>query len=60
MPQPPESHSNPDLTILSDNKARWNTPEYRRHGFHNLHQINRYGITLRSDQVLNLEKEIDY
>lgn len=60
MPQPPDSYSNPDLTILSDNKARWNTPEFRRHGFQNLHQINRYGITLRSDQVLSLEKEIDF
>lgn len=44
MQQSPDSYPNPDLAILADNKARWNTPEYRRHGFQNLHRINRYGI----------------
>ena len=55
--------SNPDLTVDKDNeegnKARWNTPECRRHGFHNLHRNNRYGMVLRSPRVLQLQDNHD-
>ncbi len=54
-----KTHTNPDLTLVEDNKARWNTPAHRRHGFHNLHKINRYGLLLRSDHVLTLDEKID-
>ncbi len=50
---------NPDLAIVSDNKPRWNTPDHRRTGFQNLHTITRYGISLRSDEVLTLTRAID-
>ena len=50
---------NPDLAIVSDNKPRWNTPDHRRTGFQNLHSITRYGISLRSDEVLTLTRAID-
>ncbi|MDH3741708.1 MAG: serine hydrolase [Hyphomicrobiales bacterium] len=53
------SFANPDLAILADNKARWNTPAHRRAGFQNLHTINRYGISLRSDEVLALSEAFD-
>jgi CubicO group peptidase (beta-lactamase class C family) len=50
---------NPDLTIVTDNKPRWNTPDHRRAGFHNLHRNARYAISLRADKVLTLEKCLD-
>ena len=53
------SASNPDLTVVADNKPRWNTPDHRRAGFHNLHRNARYAMSLRSDRVLTLEKRID-
>ncbi len=46
---------NPQLITLKDNKALWNLPKTRRHGYRNLHKINRYGIFLRSDLVLKLK-----
>jgi CubicO group peptidase (beta-lactamase class C family) len=52
--------ANPDLVTLADNKARWNLPDHRRHGFHNLHTIARYGLSFRSSRVLPLRKEIDW
>lgn len=55
-----ESYTNPDLEVVANNMQRWNTPEHRRQGFRNLYRINRYGLTLRSDQVLKLDKNIDY
>ena len=54
-----ESEANSTLITLRDNKAKWNLPEYRREGYRNLHKINRYGLFLRSDQVLKLENKID-
>ena len=54
------SYTNPDLDVAPSNMPRWNTPEKRRHGFRNLHRINRYGMSLRSDQVLGLEKNINF
>ena len=52
-----KSLKNPDLLTLKDNKALWNLPKTRRYGYRNLHKINRYGIFLRSDLVLKLEKK---
>lgn len=53
------SESNPDLTVVADNKPRWNTPDHRRAGFHNLYRNVRYGMSLRADHVLTLEECID-
>lgn len=55
----PKGFANPDLSIYSDNKPRWNTPDFRRAGYHNLHNINRYGLSLRSDRILRLSKSIN-
>jgi len=52
-----KSVKNPNLLTLKDNKALWNLPKTRRYGYRNLHKINRYGIFLRSDLVLKLEKK---
>ena len=49
------SYKNPELATVKDNKALWNLPKTRRHGYRNLHKINRYGLFLRSDLVLKLE-----
>ena len=54
------SEPNPTLVTLRDNKAKWNLPEYRREGYRNLNRINRYGLFLRSDQVLQLDKNINH
>ena len=51
------SYKNPELTTVKDNKAVWNLPKTRRHGYRNLHKINRYGLFLRSDLVLKLKKK---
>ncbi len=50
------SYKNPELATIKDNKALWNLPKTRRFGYRNLHKINRYGLFLRSDLVLKLEK----
>ncbi len=55
-----EFYLNPELEVLAGNSVRWNTTALRRHSFRNLHRINRYGISLRSDLVLRLEKNIDH
>ncbi|MER9714456.1 beta-lactamase family protein [Mesorhizobium sp. M0174] len=54
------SIANPDLVTLFDHKARWNLPDYRRAGFHNLHTTLRYGFSMRAPRVLPLRKEIDW
>ncbi|MFD2054785.1 serine hydrolase domain-containing protein [Mesorhizobium calcicola] len=54
------STANPDLVTLFDNKARWNLPDHRRSGFHNLHTTMRYAISLRAPGVLPLQKQIDW
>ncbi len=51
------SYKNPELATVKDNKAVWNLPRTRRHGYRNLHKINRYGLFLRSDLVLKLKKK---
>ncbi|MES0169913.1 hypothetical protein NKJ87_28810 [Mesorhizobium sp. M0027] len=51
---------NPDFVTLYDNKARWDLPDHRRHGFHNLHTTLRYGMSLRAPGVLPLRKEVDW
>ncbi|MBT7614481.1 MAG: serine hydrolase [Rhodospirillaceae bacterium] len=51
---------NPDLVTGRDNKARWNQPDTRRHGFHNLHTRMRYALSLRAPSVLPLTKQIDW
>ncbi|UVK49940.1 beta-lactamase family protein (plasmid) [Mesorhizobium sp. AR02] len=54
------SIANPDLAILFDNKPRWNLPDYRRCGFHNLHTTARYAMSLRAPGVLQLRKDVDW
>ncbi|ESW65309.1 beta-lactamase family protein [Mesorhizobium sp. C280B] len=54
------SVANPDLVTLFDNKPRWQLPDYRRRGFHNLHTTARYALSLRAPRVLPLNKEIDW
>lgn len=50
---------NPALETVDDHKAFWNSPDYRRWGFHNLHRNARYAMSLRADCVLDLEKRLD-
>ncbi|TIR02787.1 MAG: serine hydrolase, partial [Mesorhizobium sp.] len=54
------SIANPDLDILFANQPRWNLPDYRRRGFHNLHTTMRYAMSLRAPRVLPLRKQIDW
>ncbi|MDF3218270.1 class C beta-lactamase-related serine hydrolase [Mesorhizobium sp. M7A.F.Ca.CA.001.09.2.1] len=54
------SIANPDLDILFDNQPRWNLPNYRRRGFHNIHTTVRYTMSLRAPRVLPLRKQIDW
>jgi len=50
---------NPDLIVGPDLREAWNTAERRRWGFHNLHRITRYGLHLRSRDVLGVKRRID-
>ena len=50
---------NPDLDVEAGNQANWNRPDKRRWGFHNLHRLSRYGLSLRATNVLPLTKVID-
>lgn len=50
---------NPDLAVVADNKANWNLPDRRRHGFHNLHLLARYAMSFRAARVMTLEKRMD-
>jgi CubicO group peptidase (beta-lactamase class C family) len=50
-----KTHPNPDLSVLEDNKQRWNHPAYRRHGFHNAHTLFRRSWMFRSRNVLELK-----
>ncbi|MGY8995994.1 MAG: serine hydrolase domain-containing protein [Alphaproteobacteria bacterium] len=52
-------HPNPDLIVGPDLRESWNTAERRRWGFHNLYRITRYGMHLRSRDVLALKHRID-
>ena len=57
--QQPETIRNPQLDVLDGRKSEWNQPAIRRWGFHNLSQITRYGLSIRSPQVMVLEKDQD-
>ncbi len=50
---------NPDLGVAEGGRTHWNTPETRRWGFHNLHRITRYGLGLRSRNVMVLQSDTD-
>ncbi|SJM32652.1 serine hydrolase domain-containing protein [Mesorhizobium delmotii] len=54
------SIANPDLEVLFDNKPRWDLPDSRRAGFHNLHTTLRYAFSMRAPRVLPLRKEVDW
>jgi CubicO group peptidase (beta-lactamase class C family) len=49
-----KTHPNPDLSVLEDNKQRWNHPNHRRHGFHNAHHLFRRSWMFRARNVLEL------
>jgi CubicO group peptidase (beta-lactamase class C family) len=53
------SEPNPDLLVGADNKARWNQPDHRRHGFHNLYRLARYGTSYRAGRIMSLSKRMD-
>ncbi|MER9294800.1 beta-lactamase family protein [Mesorhizobium sp. M0510] len=50
---------NPDLTLNAEGQTRWNRPDHRRHGFHNLHRLARYGQSFRAAQVMTLHKRMN-
>jgi CubicO group peptidase (beta-lactamase class C family) len=50
---------NADLAVVAGNKSRWTHADHRRHGFHNLHRIARYGMSFRANRVMQLEKRMD-
>jgi len=50
---------NPELSVNDSSRTPWNTAETRRWGFHNMHLNNRYGLSLRSREVLVLKRDID-
>ena len=43
------------MSLVNDYLEHWNTPPYRRYGFHHLHQIVRYACSFRSSRVLTLK-----
>lgn len=53
------AHSNPDLTVGTDARPRWNSAPHRRHGFHNLHLVTRYAQSYRAASVLDLRLSAD-
>ncbi len=53
------THLNPDLAVGPERHPRWNSAPFRRHGFHNLHQIARYTQTFRAARVLDLRLAAD-
>ena len=57
--KPVFTYPNPDLNVTHDNKARWNQPNTRRHGYHNLYRIPRYSVSFRAANVLHLETNIE-
>jgi CubicO group peptidase (beta-lactamase class C family) len=50
---------NPDLVVVEGNKSCWSHADHRRRGWHSLHRISRYGISLRAARVMSLEKCAD-
>ncbi|WP_292337866.1 serine hydrolase [Mesorhizobium sp.] len=53
------SETNPDLTLDAGNQPRWNQPDHRRDGFHNLHRHARYCLSFRAARVMTLQKRMD-
>jgi CubicO group peptidase (beta-lactamase class C family) len=51
--------ANPDLEVVAGNKSHWSRADHRRHGWHNLHGLTRYGMSFRSARVMTLEKRMD-
>lgn len=49
---------NPALLVGAHEQPGWNQPDRRRHGFHNLHRLSRYGRRFRAGRVLPLQKEM--
>ena len=54
-----KSHPNPDLTVCEDHYSHWNSAPFRRHGFHNLHDLTRYRQSFRAARVLDLRLSAD-
>ena len=59
MPSDPATRPNPDLTVGTDARPRWNSAPHRRHGFHNLHRLSRYVQSFRAGQVWQLRRATD-
>src|SRR5689334_10779106 len=55
----PESYPNPDLVVGADRRPRWNEPDHRRRGFHDLHLIAKYAESFRAARVMRLERRMD-
>jgi CubicO group peptidase (beta-lactamase class C family) len=55
----PESDPNRDLVVGSDRRPRWNEPDHRRRGFHDLHLIAKYAESFRAARVMRLERRMD-
>ena len=49
-----ETYENPDLRVGADNFPEWYQAHNRRHGYHHLGEIHKYGLTFRSARVLTL------
>jgi CubicO group peptidase (beta-lactamase class C family) len=50
---------NPDLVVVEGNKSHWSHADHRRHGWHNLYRLARYGASFRAAHVMTLEKRMD-
>jgi hypothetical protein len=50
----------PGILLGALNKAEWDQPAARRRALRDLHRLHRYGLSLRSPQVLTLEACIDF
>lgn len=50
----------PGILLGALNKAEWHQPAARRRALRDLHRLHRYGLSLRSPQVLTLETCIDF
>ena len=48
---PVPSYPNPDLVLGPDQRPAWNQPEARRHAFHHLHRLTRYGHRFRASDA---------
>jgi CubicO group peptidase (beta-lactamase class C family) len=50
---------NPDLARAEGNLSFWSHADNRRYGWHNLHRIARYGMSLRAARVMPLSRCMD-